>query len=68
MKTGRTTYRDDILEKMHREGRESLTREEWRTLLDQARFSVGACYGWFDRRPWAGEEDSIWIASRPVIE
>jgi hypothetical protein len=22
------------------------------------------CYGWFDRRPFAGGEDSVWIARR----
>ena len=26
---------------------------------------VEACYGWFDRRPFAGGEDAIWIARRP---
>ena len=36
----------------------------WHTLLAEAGFDVLACYGWFDRRPFAGEEDSIWIASR----
>jgi hypothetical protein len=25
---------------------------------------VLACYGWFDRRPFAGGEDSVWIATR----
>ena len=36
----------------------------WHTLLAEAGFDVLACYGWFDRRPFAGEEDSVWIASR----
>ncbi len=27
-------------------------------------FAVEACYGWFDRRPYQGGEDSIWIARR----
>jgi SAM-dependent methyltransferase len=40
---------------------------EWRVLLERAGLSVEACYGWFDRRPWAGHDDSIWIASRPVV-
>jgi SAM-dependent methyltransferase len=40
---------------------------EWRALLETAGFAVEACYGWFDRRPWAGHDDSIWIASRPVV-
>jgi SAM-dependent methyltransferase len=39
--------------------------EEWRTLLGAAGFSVEACYGWFDRRPYAGGEDTVWIARRP---
>jgi SAM-dependent methyltransferase len=36
----------------------------WHTLLAEAGFEVEACYGWFDRRPFAGGEDSVWIASR----
>jgi SAM-dependent methyltransferase len=39
--------------------------EEWRTLLESAGFEVVACYGWFDLRPYAGGEDSIWLARRP---
>ena len=39
--------------------------DEWRELLEHAGFAVGACYGWFDRRPYGGGEDSIWIARRP---
>jgi SAM-dependent methyltransferase len=38
---------------------------EWRGLLHRAGFEVDACYGWFDRRPHARGEDSIWIARRP---
>ena len=38
---------------------------EWRALLEEAGFVVEACYGWFDRRPYAGGEDSVWIAKRP---
>jgi SAM-dependent methyltransferase len=44
-----------------------VSQPEWRALLERAGFSIDACYGWFDRRPWAGEEDSIWIATRPVL-
>ena len=44
-----------------------ITHDEWRRLLERAGFSVDACYGWFDRRPWAGEDDSVWIASRGVV-
>jgi SAM-dependent methyltransferase len=41
-----------------------LSVPEWRSLLERAGFAVEACYGWFDRRPYAGGEDSIWIARR----
>jgi SAM-dependent methyltransferase len=37
---------------------------EWRGLLVDEGFTVDAVYGWFDRRPWRGEEDSIWICRR----
>ena len=39
-----------------------LSPNEWRRLLEQAGFEVEARYGWFDRRPYRGGEDSIWIA------
>ena len=39
--------------------------DDWRALLEQAGFEVVACYGWFDLRPYAGGEDSIWLAKRP---
>jgi SAM-dependent methyltransferase len=42
-----------------------LPTEEWRALLEQAGFEIDACYGWFDLRPYAGGEDSIWLARRP---
>ena len=35
---------------------------EWRDVLARAGFAVEACFGWFDRRPYAGGEDSVWIA------
>jgi SAM-dependent methyltransferase len=38
---------------------------EWRALLEEAGFEIVACYGWFDLRPYAGGEDSIWLARRP---
>ena len=41
-----------------------ISQAEWRGLLHEAGFTVDACYGWFDRRPWSGEEDSIWLARR----
>jgi SAM-dependent methyltransferase len=44
-----------------------VSQAEWRGLLHEAGFTVDACYGWFDRRPWAGAEDSIWLATRPAL-
>ena len=38
---------------------------EWRDLLERAGFEIEALYGWFDRRPYAAGEDSIWLARRP---
>jgi SAM-dependent methyltransferase len=38
---------------------------EWEALLREAGFEILACYGWFDRTPYFGGEDSIWIARRP---
>jgi len=42
-----------------------LPAEDWRALLEEAGFQIVACYGWFDLRPYAGGEDSIWLARRP---
>ena len=39
-----------------------LEPQRWNALLGEAGFEVDACYGWFDRTPYAGGEDSIWIA------
>jgi SAM-dependent methyltransferase len=41
-----------------------LSVPEWRALLERAGFGVEGCYGWFDRRPYAGGEDSVWIVRR----
>jgi SAM-dependent methyltransferase len=43
-----------------------LSPDEWRALLEQAGFQVLGCFGWFDRRPYAGGEDTVWIARRPA--
>ena len=43
------------------------SHDEWQRLLEETGFEVEACYGWFDRRPYAGGEDSIWIARRPTV-
>ena len=42
------------------------TRAEWEGLLDVAGLETEALYGWFDRRPFAGGEDTVWIARRPA--
>jgi SAM-dependent methyltransferase len=41
-----------------------LEPERWNSLLAEAGFAVDACYGWFDRRPYAGGEDTVWVARR----
>ena len=41
-----------------------LPADGWRALLEAAGFEIVACYGWFDLRPYAGGEDSIWLARR----
>jgi SAM-dependent methyltransferase len=41
-----------------------LEPERWQSLLGEAGFAVDACYGWFDRRPYAGGEDTVWVARR----
>jgi SAM-dependent methyltransferase len=43
-----------------------LSNDEWRGLLEQAGFQVTGCYGWFDRRPYGGGEDTVWVARRPI--
>jgi SAM-dependent methyltransferase len=42
-----------------------LAPDEWRRLVLQAGFEVEALYGWFDRRPYRGGEDTVWVARRP---
>ncbi|HEV7132708.1 MAG TPA: class I SAM-dependent methyltransferase [Gaiellaceae bacterium] len=41
-----------------------LEPERWHALLAEAGFDVDGCYGWFDRRPYAGGEDCVWIARK----
>jgi SAM-dependent methyltransferase len=38
---------------------------EWQQLLEETGFEVEACYGWFDRSPYDGGEDMIFVATRP---
>jgi SAM-dependent methyltransferase len=42
-----------------------LSPDEWRALLERAGFQVIGCYGWFDKRPYRGGEDTVWVARRP---
>ena len=41
-----------------------LSVAEWRQLLAEEGFVVDALYGWFDRSPWRGGEDSVWVCRR----
>jgi len=41
-----------------------VSRDEWRQLLEEAGFTVEASYGWFDRTPYRGGEDMIFVARR----
>jgi SAM-dependent methyltransferase len=41
-----------------------LEPQRWQALLAEAGFSVEACYGWFDRRPYNGGEDVVWVARK----
>jgi SAM-dependent methyltransferase len=41
-----------------------LSVPEWKELLRDEGFVVDATYGWFDRSPWRGGEDSIWVCRR----
>jgi SAM-dependent methyltransferase len=43
-----------------------LSMPEWRVLLAEEGYEVEALYGWFDRSPWAGGEDSIWVCRLPL--
>jgi SAM-dependent methyltransferase len=40
-----------------------LPPEDWRSLLEETGFDLEACYGWFDRTPYKGGEDTVWIAT-----
>ena len=41
-----------------------LEPEHWRALLGEAGLEVLTLYGWFDRRPFEGGEDTIWVCAR----
>ena len=38
-----------------------LSVREWKELLRDEGFVVEKVYGWFDRQPWRGGEDSIYV-------
>jgi SAM-dependent methyltransferase len=40
-----------------------LSQPEWKGLLEQSGFNALACYGWFDRSPYDGGADMVFIAS-----
>ena len=40
-----------------------LSTPEWLRILDEAGFDVHALYGWFDLRPYDGEEDMIFVCT-----
>jgi SAM-dependent methyltransferase len=42
-----------------------LTHDRWRRLLGEAGLEVLELYGWFDRSPYRGGEDTVWI-TRPA--
>jgi ubiquinone/menaquinone biosynthesis C-methylase UbiE len=41
-----------------------ISAAEWRGLLEETGFDVEASFGWFDRSPYRGGEDMIFIARR----
>jgi SAM-dependent methyltransferase len=41
-----------------------LSAPEWLRLLDLAGFGVEALYGWFDSRPYDGDEDMVFVCRR----
>jgi len=41
-----------------------LSAPEWLGLLDEAELEVEALYGWFNRRPYDGDEDMIFVTRR----
>ncbi|HMI99480.1 MAG TPA: methyltransferase domain-containing protein [Gaiellaceae bacterium] len=39
-----------------------ISLDEWQQLLEETGFTVEACYGWFDRTPFLGGEDMVFVA------
>ena len=44
-----------------------LSPREWFQLLERSGFELEELYGWFDRRPYEGGEDTVWVARRPAV-
>jgi SAM-dependent methyltransferase len=42
-----------------------LSPVEWSRLLERAGYEVEEIFGWFDRRPYVGGEDVVFVARRP---
>jgi len=40
-----------------------LSQPEWHVLLEQSGFDIEACHGWFDRSPYDGGADMVFLAS-----
>ncbi len=43
-----------------------LSTPEWTSVLQRAGFEIEELYGWFDERPYDGEEDMIFVCRRPA--
>jgi SAM-dependent methyltransferase len=41
-----------------------LSPAEWQALIERAGFELDGLYGWFDRRPYDGGEDFVFVARR----
>jgi SAM-dependent methyltransferase len=41
-----------------------LSVPEWKELLGNEGYVIDSVYGWFDRSPWRGGEDSVWVCRR----
>lgn len=41
-----------------------LAAPQWDALIVEAGLELDVVYGWFDRRPYAGDEDTVWICRR----
>ena len=41
-----------------------LSAPEWLRLIDEAGLTADAVYGWFDRRPYDGDEDMVFVTRR----